>query len=101
MKIWKIVIALISIAAFAVVGLLVAPIDSGSVGVENWDCAVTDDYNATAGGGALLEGGNCAVAVAGCRRQAACEIHTKPDVENLYILENLNMSDPELQRRLR
>lgn len=69
--------------------------------VQDWECIVTEDYNATIGGGGVYEGGDCAVLQAGCRRQSQCTIIENHGGENTWVLENLNINDPEIQRRLR
>ena len=72
---------------------------------QDWKCLVTDNPNASAGGGAVYEAGNCAVLLAGCRRQSAC-YYTEgapydPSANKTYTVVGLNMSDPAVQRRLR
>ena len=77
---------------------------SGGSPVQDWKCVVTDNPNASSGGGAVYEAGNCAVLLSGCRRQSACYYTDgaphDPDASNTYTVVGMNLSDPAVQSRL-
>ncbi len=72
---------------------------SSSSPVQDWECTVVQNPNASSGGGKVYKDGNCAVLLAGCRQQAQCSYTAKS--EDRYELAGLNLSDPAVQERLR
>jgi hypothetical protein len=92
-------IAILLVAAAVAVGGLTYWATSADSAVQEWKCLVTDNPNASAGDVTIYEAGNCAVLLAGCRRQSACYYTAKS--ESRYTVIGINISDPEVQRRLR